>query len=78
LNFDDQTLSDSSKFIPPEQTGKKTHFNISLKKGDTMLITSLLDFVGVFGVLFGVFLGIYFSAGKANVKIGRGGGSAQE
>jgi hypothetical protein len=49
---------------------------MSLKKGDTMLITSLLDFVGVFGVLFGVFLGIYFSAGKANVKIGRGGGSA--
>ncbi|MDR3198836.1 MAG: DUF1559 domain-containing protein, partial [Planctomycetaceae bacterium] len=37
-------------------------------------MTSLLDFVGVFGVLFGVFLGIYFSAGKANVKIGRGGG----
>jgi prepilin-type N-terminal cleavage/methylation domain-containing protein/prepilin-type processing-associated H-X9-DG protein len=39
-----------------------------------MFMTSLLDFLGVFGVLFGVFLGIYFSAGKANVKIGKGGG----
>jgi hypothetical protein len=43
-----------------------------------MFMTSLLDFVGVFGVLFGVFLGIYFSSGKANVKIGKGGGATQE
>jgi hypothetical protein len=38
-----------------------------------MLITSLLDFLGVLGILFAVFFGIYFSAGKENVKIGGGG-----